>query len=480
VSDVVSTGIEGLDTVLHGGLPRGRVHLIQGRTGSGKTTLALQFALFGVARGERCAYLSFAETESEIVGIARSHGWSTTGLDIFYQGDAGTDRPPMQTVLHPGEAELPAILDRLIKCVEAARPARLVIDSLAELRILAREVRWYRHELMRLRHRLETLECTSLVLDTTVAEEAATLLGGVIELDRVTPQYGPDRRRLHVAKMRGHDFQTGFHDVRLRTGGLNVYPRLVSAETRRQFNPTTSSTGLPKFDTMLGGGLDQGSAVLLLGASGTGKSTLAMQCAVAAAEHGQAVLAVIFDERLQTVFQRAAAVGIPLEDHVKAGRIVLHQRDPAEVTPGEFAENIRREAAERNVRLVMIDSLNAYLYAMPDERFLNVHLHELLAYLSQRGITSVMIAAERSLGGIDVLPAELDVSYLADTVVLLELGASNGKRGKTITVRKRRAGEHEEVVREFRITCRGLAIGDVVSTGGGTRALNAVITPARG
>jgi circadian clock protein KaiC len=462
VSDLVSTGIEGFDIILNGGLPRGRVHLVQGRTGSGKTTLALQFALSGVAHGERSAYLSFAETEPEIVGIARSHGWSTKGLEILYQGDVGADRPPMQTVLHSGEAELPAILDRVLRCVETVRPSRLVIDSLAELRILAREMRWYRHELMRLRHRLEALDCTSLVLDTTIAEEAATLLGGVIELDRVTPQYGPDRRRIHVAKMRGHDFQTGYHDVTIRTGGLHVFPRLVSAETRRQFSPATLSTGLPQLDTMLGGGLDEGTAVLLLGTTGTGKSTLALQCAVAAAERGQHAMVIVFDERLQTVFQRAAALGILLKDQVDAGRIVLHQRDPAEVTPGEFAENVRREAAARKVRLVVIDSLNAYLYAMPDERLLNVHLHELLAYLSQQGVTSILIAAERMLGATEALPQELDVSYLADTVVLLETINHDGRRAKTVTIRKRRAGPHEDVVREIRFGAQGLSVGDVI------------------
>jgi circadian clock protein KaiC len=462
VSDLVSTGIVGLDSVLHGGLPPGRVHLVQGRTGTGKTTLALQFSFAGLRAGERCAYVSFAETEAEIIGIAESHGWSTEGLETFYQGPTGAQRAAAQTVFHPGETELPAILDGVLMRVEALRPSRLVLDSLAELRVLAREPRFYRHELMRLRSRLEAMNCTSLVLDTTVTDEAATLLGSVIDLDRVTPAYGPDRRRISITKMRGHDFESGYHDVRLRTGGLAVHPRLVAAQSRRRFAPAVLPTGLPALDTMLGGGLDEGTAVLLFGPTGTGKSTLALQCAVAAAGRGERVLVFVFDERLQTAFQRARAVGLDLERHVDTGLVTVRQLDPSEVTPGEFADNIRREVEEGGVRLVIIDSLNAYLYAMPEERFLNVHLHELLAYLSQHGVTSILVGAQHGFGGPRSMPGDLDVSYLADTVVLLRIAHSAGHDRKALTVHKRRGGPHEDVTRELRLAADGLAIGDVI------------------
>lgn len=455
----VSTGIAGLDAVLRGGLPRGRLHLLQGPTGSGKTTLALQFALAGIARGEPAAYVSLAESETEITSIAASHGWSVDGLALFHQGPG--ESTAVQTVLHPAEVELPAVLESILERVEALRPSRLVVDSLTELRILAREPRWYRHELMRLRARLEALGCTALLLDTAEATQGSeSLLGGVLRLQRATPLYGPERRRLHVVKMRGHAFETGLHDFRIRTGGIEVYPRLVAARHRQRFVPGTVSTGLAPLDAMLGGGLDVGTAILLLGATGTGKSTLAIQCAAASAARGEKVLLCMFDERLQTVFQRAAALGIDLERFVDDGLVTIQQVDPAEVTPGEFACQVAQSVSEGGVRLFVVDSLNAYVYAMPEERLLNVHLHELLAYLSQQGVTSLLVAAQHGSGAI---PPQLDVSYLADTVVLLRMVAIDGRTRKAVTVYKRRAGAHSDATRELRIADGGLSIGGLLA-----------------
>lgn len=459
---IVPTGIEGLDEVLHGGVPRGRLLLLQGATGTGKTTLALQFALAGVARGERVAYVSLAESQTEIANIAASHGWSVDGLSMFYQapGDAAAS---VQTVLHPAEVELPAVLEAVLSEVERVRPARLVIDSLTELRVLARETRWYRHELMRLRARLETLGCTALLLDTAeLAQGVESLLGGVLRLERGTPVYGPDRRRLQVVKMRGHDFETGYHDVRIRRGGLLVFPRLVAAQTRGGSSHGTLSTGLPELDAMLGGGLDRGAATLLLGVTGSGKSTLALQCALAAAQRGENVLAFVFDERLQTLVQRTRGLGMKLDRYMEAGVLHLAQVDPAELTPGEFADKVRRHVAEHDTRLLLLDSLNAYVYAMPDERLLNIHLHELFAFLAQVGVTSVLVGAQHGAATSVVLPSELDVSYLADAVVHLRIVHCQGRRTKALSVHKRRAGAHEHEVRELCFGAAGIRLGDVL------------------
>ena len=456
-SRVISTGTAGLDAILHGGLPIHRLHLVQGTTGTGKTTLGLQFLLAGIRDGESCLYVTLAETEEEVGSIARSHGWSLAGLPIFYRRPFGEGAA--QTVLHPAEVELPAAVDALLERVESARPQRLVIDSLSELRILALQQRWFRRELIRLRARLDALECTGLLLDTALSSEAAeSLLGGVVRLERHTPTYGSDRRRVHVLKMRGHEYETGYHDVRIRRGGLAVYPRLVAAQHRGHVSAETCSTGLAGLDAMLGGGLDRGTATLLLGPTGSGKSTVALRCAVAAAERGEHVLVYVFDERLQTVFARCAGIGIDLQSQVDAGRLALRQVDPSELTPGEFATEVQERVAEDGARLLVLDSLNAYLYAMPDERLLGVHLHELLSFLSQSGVTSVLIAAQHG-PTMPTLAAEIDVSYLADTAVLLRIVAVDGRLTKAISVYKRRAGAHQRSVRELCLEPGRIAIG---------------------
>jgi circadian clock protein KaiC len=319
---------------------------------------------------------------------------------------------------------------------------------------------------MRLRDRLHRLECTALLLDTEeTAPQARSLLGGIVRLERRTPVYGGDRRAVQIVKMRGHEYTSGLHDLRIRRGGLAVYPRLVAAEHRDRFEPEVFSSGLAEFDAMLGGGLDRGAAVLLLGPTGTGKSTLAIQCASEAAARGERALLCVFDERLQTVFQRAAGIGIELEGALESGRIAIRQVDPAELTPGEFAEELRYEALERGTRLVVLDSLNAYLYAMPEERLLDVHLHELLAHLSQAGVTSLLTATQHGLGVSQRTPAEFDLSYLADTVVLLQHVQRAGRFGKAIAVYKRRAGSHEDTVRELRLEPGGISVGEILPLG---------------
>jgi len=461
--ELVPTGVEGLDAVLRGGLPRRRTHLVQGEAGTGKTTLGLQFILAGLAAGESCLYVSLAESEDELRQIARSHGWPGDELPLYYQEAVGGGEDEMQTVLHPAEIELPATLGALLEKIDAVRPARVVVDSLAELRILAREPRWFRHELRRLREKLDQLEATVLLIDSTRATpEAESLIGGVFRLHRQTPTYGPDRRRLEVIKVRGHAYETGFHDTRIRTGGLEVYPRLIAAEHRQTLVPKTRSSGLPELDAMLGGGLDEAAAVLLLGPTGSGKSSLAFQCVVAAAERGEKVLTYVFDERIHTLLQRCRGLGIELEPHLESGRLTLRQIDPAELTPGQLAHEVRRRVVEDGVQLLVLDTLNAYEYSMPGERLLEVHLHELLAFLSQQGVTSIMVATQH--GSSTDVPASTTfyVSYLADTVVLLRTLSLGGRLHKALTVFKRRAGEHETAVRELRLTRGRIEIGDVL------------------
>ena len=462
---VFSSGIEGLDHVLEGGFRNDQIFLVQGDAGTGKTTLGLHFVREGLRRGESTLYVTLAETEKQIRRIAASHGWSNDAMSVF-QLESGERRDERaQTILHPAQFELPAAVDALLERVEAVRPQRLVIDSLSELRILALEPRWFRRELLRLRERLEVLDCSVLLLDTatqttTVAE---SLFGGVLRLEREIVSYGPDRRRLHVRKIRGQSYQTGLHDLCIRTGGVFVYPRLVAADTRQEYRALeTITTGLPDLDRMLGGGLDRGVACLLLGPTGTGKSTIAMQCAAAAAERGEHVLLYVFDERLQTVFHRARSLGIALERFVEDGSLVIRQIDPAELTAGEFADEVRRRVSSESASVVLIDSLNGYLYAMPGEGVLNLHLHELLAYLSQQGVTSIMVGTQHGLASNAQTPTDLDVSYLADTVIHFRGFELRGVLRKTIRVHKRRAGGHEHAIRELEMGPGGLSIGDVI------------------
>lgn len=462
--EVAPTGIEGLDAVLNGGLPSRRLHLLQGDVGTGKTTLALQFALAGARRGESTLYLSLAETEGDIGKIASSHGWTLDEVSVYHHGRPADDGQDVQTILPPAEVELPAAIDAVLDRIEASRPTRLVLDSLSELRMLAGDSRWYRRGLVRLRTGLERLGCTALLIDVTdTPAEAESYLGSVIRLECRTPDYGPTRRRLQIVKMRGHEFATGYHDMRIKTGGVEVYRRLVAAEDRRRFEPRSLSTGIDDLDEMLGGrGMDVGTSVLMLGSTGTGKSTLALQCVSAAAERGDRSLVYMFDERIQTVFQRAASLGIDLAGHVDAGLVTVRQIDPAELTPGEFADQVRVKARDDGVGIVVLDSLNAYLYAMPNERFLTVHLHELLAHLAQQSITSILIGTQHVLS--DGSPTtELDVSYLADTVLLFRMIERGTERAKTVTVYKRRSGHHQQSVRELCFRETGLSIGRAVT-----------------
>jgi circadian clock protein KaiC len=455
------TGIPGLDEVLGGGYPRDQVHLIQGASGTGKTTLGLQFVLEGGRVGERSMYIATAETEAEIRQIARSHRWSLENVLVHPLPDLATSDPYVaQTMLHSAEVELPATMESLLAAADEVSPTRLVIDSLAEIRLLAREESWYRRQLMLLKQHFAERRCTVLVIEIPVPDQPVVeaIVSGVIDLDQLALSYGPDRRRLRIRKLRGRDFSTGYHDFRIRTGGMEVYPRLIAAEHYQRFEQSVISSGLFQLDELLGGGLDRGSSTLFIGMTGTGKSLLGTQFAVAAAERGERSAIFVFDERLQTLFQRAAGVGIPLVDHVESGAIHVRQIDPAELTPGEFSHLVRAAVHEDDVRLVVIDSLNGYAYAMPEERFLTVHLHELSSYLNQQGVTSIFVAARHGVAYIDER-TPVDVSYIADIVLIFRHFEFGGEMHKAVAVHKRRSGSHERSIRELHIGSDGLTLG---------------------
>ncbi|MBW3539919.1 MAG: AAA family ATPase [Planctomycetes bacterium] len=455
-----ATGIAGLDTLLGGGFRRNRAFLVQGVSGSGKTTLGLKFAIHGAQAGEKVLRVGTSESEQEIREVAASHGWSLEGVTIYHHAPPEHGVDGVQTMFHPAEVELPRTIEAILSIVERVNPSRLVIDSLSEIRMLARDERWYRQQLITLKKRLVDRSCTVLLIDDRVAEQMLlrSLVSGVVELEQQSPEYGPDVRRLRIAKLRGQSFPTGYHDLRIRRGGLEVFPRLVAAEHRTRFEPELVKSGLPELDTLLGGGLDRGTCTLLLGPSGTGKSTIAVQHAVAAAERGERSAIYVFDERIQTLFQRSQALGLDLERHVAEGTVLVQQIDPAELTPGEFAHVVRAAVAEHKIRLVVLDSLSGYVYSMPQERFLMVHLHELLSFLNQQAVTSLLVAAEHGLVG--ARRSTFDVSYIVDTVILIRNFEHAGEVRLALSVYKRRGGPHERTIREVRLGPEGVTVGE--------------------
>lgn len=453
------TGIAGLDRVLGGGFPRGQIHLIRGASGAGKTTLSLQFLMEGARRGEPVLYLGTSETEQEIQLIAKSHGWSLDGITLHRH-----DSPSFsdQTMLHPAEIELPQTIESMLAVIDQAAPTRLVIDSLAEIRVLSGNHLWYRRQLMTLKQHFANNNCTVLVVEIPNEKQPAVLdsvVSSVIELQQTTPLYGPDRRRLRATKIRGQDFISGYHDYRIRKGGIDLFPRLSAAEFRHSFPCENISTGLPEMDDMFHGGITRGTSLLLLGPSGTGKSLMATQLAVAAAKRGERSVFFVFDERVQTLFQRAEGIGLPFRRHVEEGTIEIRQIDPTEMTSGEFSSIVQHLVEQSGVRMIIIDSLNGYAYAMPDERLLSVHLHELASYLNQQGVVSIFTMTQHGLVS-DSIQQPFDVSYIADSVVLFRHFEFAGNVHKALSVYKNRSGPHETSIREFQITPSGVRLGN--------------------
>jgi circadian clock protein KaiC len=457
----VATGVTGFDDILGGGFPRHRMYLIEGSPGVGKTTLALQFLLDGVRRGERCLYVTLSETREELDAVAESHGWSIEGLDVYEvsSGETSLDGDSENTLYVPAEVELGERMKALLAEVDRVKPARIVVDSCTELRLLAQSPLRFRRQLLALKEDLVRRRCTILLIENPTQTEdplLQSLVHGVVHLEQLSPLYGAERRRLRVVKMREVKFRGGYHDFVLRREGVVLFPRLIASEHHDPFEEGSVPSGVPQIDAILGGGLDRGTATLFMGAAGTGKSALAAQYAVAAARRGERAAMFIFDESLRTLLGRSSGLGMDLRPHLDSGVMRVQQIDPAEMAPGEFVGIVRQTVEEWGARLLVIDSLNGYLQAMPEEKFLIAQLHELLSYLRQRGVAVIMVVAQAGLIGSMVSP--VDVSYLADTVVLTRFFEARGRVLKAISVLKKRSGRHEDTIREFQLGPNGFTV----------------------
>lgn len=465
--NLVTTGTEGLDKVLNGGLPARRLYLLQGDPGVGKTTLALRFLIAGAEGGESCLYVTLSETREELEAVAQSHNWKLDGVHVYEMSAA--DSPPTEleenTLYVPAEVELGERVLALLAEVDRVSPTRVVIDSCSELRLLAQSPLRFRRQLLALKEQLVRRNCTIVLLENPTSAGGDPLLQslvhGVVAMEQLAPLYGAERRRLRVVKMREVAFRGGFHDMVIRTGGVVVYPRLVAADHHEPFQAEPVKSGLNALDALLGGGLDRGTSVLLSGPTGSGKSTIALQYAVAAAVRGESVAYFTFDEGLGTLRGRANALSLSLDEHLKSGLVTLQQIDPAELSPGEFVNVVRESVERKNVKLVIIDSLNGFLQAMPEERYLEVQLHEQLSYLRQRGVLTLLLMAQH--GFVGNMEGPLDVSYLADTVLITRYFEASGRVRKALSVLKKRSGKHEDTIREFAVTSRGLIVGEPLS-----------------
>ncbi|HYD54113.1 MAG TPA: ATPase domain-containing protein [Gemmatimonadaceae bacterium] len=461
---LASTGIAGLDDILDGGLPTNRLYLIDGEPGTGKTTLALQFLLAGRARGARGMYVTLSESREELTEVAASHGWSIDDIDVFeLASESASVADEAYTIFHPAEVELQQTVQSVLTAVEQSDPALLVFDSLSEMRLLARDPLRFRRQILALKQFFAGRRCTVLLLDDKTAPEGDlqlhSLAHGVIQLEHIALEYGAERRRLQVRKLRGRRFRGGHHDFRIRSGGLTVYPRLHRVEPSREVIGRPLPSGSAELDALLGGGIPEGTSILITGPAGTGKSVLATQYACAAAARGERVGIYLFDERLGTFALRAAGLGMEVDEMVADGRLTLCQIEPTELSPGEFADLIVRSVEERGVRMVIIDSINGYLQSMPEERLLATQVHELLSYLAHRGVTTILTLVQRGIFGSPVDEAA-DVSYLADTVLLLRYFEERGSVRQAMSVVKKRSGDHERTIRECRVARGGLRVGE--------------------
>lgn len=468
-SDLCRTGIEGFDTLIGGGLPRNCFYLLQGDPGSGKTTFALQFLLEGLRRGEPTFYITLSETKAELEKVAASHDWPLERIPLLELSAIDSLlRPESQTtVFHPSEVELNKVTALLLSEVAKHKPVRLVFDSLSEFRLMAETPLRYRRHLLSLKQELTLQGCTVLLLDDKMDSGRAgpdphvlSLAHGVFEMEQLSPDYGKARRRLRIMKVRGVRFREGYHDYVIETGGLRVFPRLTAAERRTRFRREPVSSGLGELDELLGGGFDAGSTTLIQGQAGTGKSTLAVQYAAQLAAHGRRSHLFCFDETVGIVLDRAEKLGLALPRYVSEGLVAVQQIDPAEISPGEFADRVIR-AVDSGSELIVIDTLNGYLNAMPGERYLTTQLHELSTYLNQRGVLTIFVLTHH---GILSGEGPLDISYLADTVLNLRFFEVAGSIRTALSVLKKRSGTHERTIREFLLEAgRGVRVGAPLS-----------------
>jgi circadian clock protein KaiC len=462
----VSVGVSGLDDVLAGGLRKRRVYLVEGSPGTGKTTIATQFLIEGAKQGERGLYITLSETEAELRETATSHGWKLDESIQIYElvpPENLLDEDQQQSLLYSSDLELGETTKRIFEAVESVKPQRVVLDSLSEIRLLAQSSLRYRRQILALKHYFSRHDATIMLLDDlttdTLDKTVHSVAHGVIRLEELAPSYGPERRRLRVLKYRGQKFRGGYHDFNIDTGGVQVFPRLVSSEHKNSFKREVVKSPSPELDALLGGGVSRGSSTLILGPSGTGKSLLAISFAVAAVERGEKAALFIFDEELGLLTERAMGLGIDLAAMQAGGDLIMEQIDAAEVAPGEFAHKVRGCVQDTGAQTLIIDSLNGYQAAMPEEQQLILHMHELLQFLNRQGVNTFLTVAQHGLVG--DMRAPVDVTYLADTVILLRYFEAAGRVRRAISVIKKRTSAHEDTIREYRIGGKeGISLGE--------------------
>jgi circadian clock protein KaiC len=461
----ISSGNDGLDTILRGGLPSRRLYLLEGSPGSGKTTFALQFLLEGMRQGESCLYITLSETSEELHAVAASHGWDLAGIELFELASAeavlGGDRD--QSILYSWEVELGETVRLIEEQVERTNPRRVVFDSLSEMRLLAQDPLRYRRQVLALKQFFAGRDTTVLLVDDLTSSRGErdthlhSLCHGVFTLERLTLDFGAARRRMQVQKLRGVDFVAGYHDLVIRKGGLDIFPRLIASDHERAPAEGIASSGVPELDALFGGGPMRGSSTLLTGPAGSGKTSIAMQFLIAACERGEPTTMYQFDERVSTLLARGGQLEAQLQHYIDNGCLLIRQVNPAELSPGEFAAMVRAEVEKRGSRMIVIDSLNGYLAAMPQEQQLILQMHELLSYLNHHGVVTFLINPQHGLVG--SMSTSLNISYVADAVLLIRFFEAEGRIRKAISILKNRGGEHENAIRELRIDGRGVRIG---------------------
>jgi circadian clock protein KaiC len=461
---LAKTGILGLDQVLNGGLPANHIYLLDGAPGTGKTTLAMQFLLEGVKEGEKGLYVTLSESKDELVGVAASHGWSLDGIDVFeLANNTAQAMEEGYTIFHPAEVELQQTVDAVLDVVRTSNPKRVVFDSLSEMRLLAREPLRFRRQILAIKQFFMGRDSTVLLLDDKTAPEGDlqlhSLAHGVLLLEHVALEYGSERRRLQVTKIRGAQFRGGYHDFRITTGGLEVYPRILHDTPRVDVSQKMLLSGSKKLDDLLGGGITCGTSMLITGAAGTGKSVLCTQYAHAAVNRNEKVLFYLFDERMSTFRLRTRTLGMDIDEALDNGNIRIQQVEPTDLSPGEFASQVVNAVERDNIALVVIDSINGYLQSMPEERLLPIQVHELLSFLSNNGVTCIMTLVQHGIFGNPVDEAA-EVSYLADTVILMRYFEVQGSVRQAVSVVKKRSGNHERTIRECKVGQGGLTVGE--------------------
>jgi circadian clock protein KaiC len=460
----IATGVSGLDDILGGGLTPHRLYLIEGLPGSGKTTLALQFLLSGVARGEPVLYITLSETVEELRGVASSHGWTLDGITIreLVPSEESLQPDDQYTMFHPSEVELGETTKTILADVDRLKPARIVFDSLSEMRLLAGNPLRYRRQILALKQFFAGRSCTVVLLDDMTSAnhdlQVQSNAHGVLLLEQLNPDYGAERRRLRVVKFRGSAFRGGYHDYVIRHGGLKVFPRLTNTDRGVPPPMEKLASGIDEIDTLMGGGIERGTSTLIVGAAGTGKSSLSAQFVAAAAARGQSSIIFVFDEAVRTLLARAEDLGIDLKTHTKSGRVKIQSVDPAEMSPGELTQTIRRSVEQDKATIVVIDSLNGFLNAMPGEKHLVIQLHELLTYLGNAGVATLLISAHHGLIG-SQMSSPVDASYLADAVILMRYFEMKGEVRQAISVIKKRGGTHERTIREFKMEGGRVRVG---------------------